>query len=61
MFDICVLEAGEEIGRMTPEEFRRSVKPSSREFLSDTVANFNAIREANGDPTRVKLVLVKAK
>ena len=61
MLDVCVMENGEVIGRMTPEEFRRSLKTSSREFLSDTVANFNAVRESQGDGTRVKLVLAKAK
>ena len=57
MFDIIVTENGKVIGRMTLEEFRRSVKPSSREFLSDSVANFNAVRESRGDPTRVKVML----
>jgi hypothetical protein len=51
MFDICVMENEQVIGRITPEQFRRSQKSSSREFLSDTVEKFNAIRKK-----RVKLV-----
>ena len=56
MFDICVMENDQVIGHLSPESFRRSVKASSREFLSDTVANFNANRKAQDDPTRVKIV-----
>ena len=56
MFDICVMENEQVIGRITPEQFRRSQKSSSREFLSDTVEKFNANRKKRGELTRVKLV-----
>lgn len=57
MFDVCVFENGELIGKMSPEEFRRATKAPSRQFLSDAIQEFNAQREVRDDPTRVKLVL----
>jgi hypothetical protein len=60
MFDIRVMEGDQIIGHMTPDEFRRSTKPSSHEFLSDTVAKFNSARKDQGDPTHVKIVFKKA-
>jgi hypothetical protein len=59
MFDICVMENEQVIGHITPEQLRRSQKSSSREFLSDTVEKFNAIRKKRGELTRVKLVFKK--
>lgn len=57
MFKIRVIEDGQTIGHMTVEEFRGAVRPSSREFLADTVHKFNAYRESINDPTRVEVVI----
>lgn len=56
MFKIQVTEYDEVIGHMSVEDFRRYVRPSSREFLNNTVEKFNQHRKSIDDPTRVKVV-----
>ena len=61
MIDVRVYFEGEVIANITPEEFRKAAKASSRAFLSDVVDEFNQHTAASGDGTRVKLVLRGAK
>jgi hypothetical protein len=56
MFEICITEDKQVIGHLSVESFRHSVRASSREILADTVANFNALRESQGETTRVQIV-----
>ena len=59
--EIRVLFDGEQIGTITPDEFRESVEPGfpSRLFLSELVRQFNAAKAHRGEPERVEIALRK--
>lgn len=60
--EIRVLFDGEQIGTLTPTEFRDAVSGSgfgSRLFLDELVRQFNASKAARGEPERVEVALRK--